>query len=122
MRRLIGRADDSKRTPETDALEPVEPAFDDELIAQFRPAPIIDLRPDDDRISFALGHLDKRQSQFFGEERARDFDETQVGDVVDDSRRNRCRKTSPATPCECEGLVQMSGQSGYMRKAMALAA
>ena len=82
--RFVDRAHDPERAPEPDALQAIEPAFHHEPIAQFRRAPVIDFRPDHHRIFLRLGHLGEAEPEFFGEKGARDFDEAQVGDVMDD--------------------------------------
>ena len=51
---------------------------------ELRRAPIIDFRPDDDGVFLVLGHGGEPEAEFAGEKGARNFDETEVGDVMDD--------------------------------------
>jgi hypothetical protein len=80
--RFIDGAQDSERAPKPDPLEPVEPAFDDEAVAQPGRAPVIDLGPDDHWVFLILGHLGEAKSELLGEMSSRDFDKTQVGNVM----------------------------------------
>ena len=82
--RVISRPHDAEGAPKPDPLELVEPAFDHEPVAQFRRAAVIDLGPDDHRILLVLGHLREAEPELFGEKGPRDFDEAQVGDVMND--------------------------------------
>ena len=82
--RFINGPHDSEGAPKPNPLEPVEPAFDHEPIAQLRRAAVIDFGPDDHRILLVLGHLREAEPELFGEKSPRDFDEAQVGDVMND--------------------------------------
>jgi len=62
----------------------IEAAFHHEPIAEFRCAPVIDFGPDHHRIFLGLGHLREAEAELFGEKGARNFDEAQVSDVMDD--------------------------------------
>ena len=75
---------DLKAAPKANPLQPIEPAVDAQTIAQFGGAPVVDFRPHDHGISLRLGHLDQLHTEFFGQQGAGGFDETQVGDVVHD--------------------------------------
>src|SRR5207249_2517723 len=76
---------DLESTPEPHALHPVQPTFNHELISKFGRSAIINLCSHDYRIPMVLGHLSKRKTEFFGEKRARDLDETQIGDIRNDT-------------------------------------
>ncbi len=84
IERFIDGPHDPEGAPKPDPLELVEPAFDHEPVAQFRRAAVIDLGPDDDRILLVFGHLGEAEPELFGQKGPRDFDEAQVGDVMND--------------------------------------
>ena len=58
----------SERAPKPDPLEPVEPAFDHEAVAQLGRAAVIDLGPDDDRILLVSGHLREAEPELLRRE------------------------------------------------------
>jgi hypothetical protein len=62
----------------------VQPSFDHQAIAKFGSFAIINLRSHDHRILLGVNHLREAETEFFGEQRARDFDEAQIRDVVHD--------------------------------------
>ena len=84
--RVVSGTADFKGAPETGALHAFQAAMDDESVAQPGGAFVIDLRADDDWIGLRRRHLDQAHAELLGEERARDFDEAQVDDIVDHSR------------------------------------
>lgn len=54
----------------------------DQLVAQHRRLAVVDLRPHDHRIDLGVSHIDQPHPELLREQRPRDLDETQVGDVV----------------------------------------
>lgn len=82
--RAIGRAPDIECAPESKAIEEIEPAFDDEPIAEFRGTFIIDFSANHDRVMSAFGHPGETHAELFRENRAGDLDETEVVDIVHD--------------------------------------
>ena len=71
-----------KRAPKPDPPEPIKPAFDDELVSEHCRAAVVDFGANNDRILLVLGHLREAEPELFGKKRPRNFDETQVGDVM----------------------------------------
>jgi hypothetical protein len=78
---IVFRPSDPECAPKSHAIEPIKPAVDDESISKLGGAPIIDLGVHDNRVLLRLGHLDEGQTEFFGKQCARDFDEAQICDV-----------------------------------------
>src|SRR5207249_10175660 len=71
----------SESAPEWHALQLSKPAIDHESVAQLSRAAIIDLRPDNDRISLGCRYLGERKSQLFRKLRPRDCDKTAIRNV-----------------------------------------
>jgi hypothetical protein len=71
--------------PEPHALHPIQPAFDHKLISESSGAAVINLRSYDYWIPMVLGHFGEREAEGLGETGTRDFDETQISDVRDDT-------------------------------------
>jgi len=82
---IIFRASDPERAPKSRPLEAVKPTLDYQSIPKLGCAAIIDLRVNDNRIPLRFRHFRQGQTEFFGEQRAGDFDEAQIDDVGDDS-------------------------------------
>ena len=82
--RFINRPHNPERAPKPNPFEPVEPAFDNEAIAQLRGLAVIDFGPDNHRILLVFGHLRQAEPELFGEKSSRDFNEAQIGDVMND--------------------------------------
>ena len=73
-----------KSAPKPHAIEPLEPTLDREMVTKLGGAALIDFGPNDDWVSLRGCHFCQPQSKLFGQESARDFDETQIGDVMND--------------------------------------
>ena len=82
--RFINRPHNPECAPKPNPLEPIEPAFDNEPIAQLRRLAVIDFGPDNHRILLVFGHLRQAEPELFREESPRDFNKAQIGDVMDD--------------------------------------
>ena len=78
---IIFRPSDPECAPKSHALRSIKPALDHKSIPKFGCAPIIYLRANDDRVPLRLSHFREGQTEFFGKQCARDFDEAQICDV-----------------------------------------
>ena len=89
---VISWPHDSERAPKSRAIESIEPTLDHEPVAQFGATSIIDLRADNDRIYFGLGHFGEGKAKLFRQKRARYLDEAQISDVVHHTTAVRVEK------------------------------
>jgi len=80
---LIGFADHIERAPEAHAFDRIEPGADEEVIAEFGGAFVVDLGAEDDGVEAGLAHRREMPSELFGEEGARGLDVAQIREVVD---------------------------------------
>src|SRR5439155_11353104 len=71
----------SERAPESHALQLIKPTIDHGSVVHLSRPAIIDLRPDNARISLGFRHLGERKSQLFRKLRPRDFDKTEIRNV-----------------------------------------
>ena len=81
---VVAAAANLERAPEAHPLDGLEPAMDDQDVAEHRGLAVIDLRADDDRVLLALRHRAQPHADLLGKQRARDLDETEVRDVMHD--------------------------------------
>lgn len=58
--------------------------MDDKDITEDGGLPVVDLSADNNRILLALGHGTQAHADLLGKEGACDFDETKIGDIVND--------------------------------------
>ena len=65
--------------------QPIEPTLDSEMVTKLGGAAIINLGANDDWVSLRSGHFCQLQSKLFGQQSARDFDETQIGNVMNNT-------------------------------------
>jgi len=83
--RVVIRPNDTEIAPEPDPIDSIEPAFDQQSIAQGGWPAVIDLGPDYNGIPVRLRHLAQSESELLRQKRSRDFNKPQVGDIVDDT-------------------------------------
>src|SRR4029434_10058478 len=89
---MIARALDLKRDQEPKTLHTVQSPMHDETISELRRSLVVDFRPYDDGIHAAFAHADQPHAKFLCEQCPRDFDETQIRDVVHDAGTVRVEK------------------------------
>lgn len=82
--RAVGRAANLEGAPKAEAVHAFEPAVHDELVAEDGGLAVVDLGADYDRVDVRAGHVHEAHAELLGEQSARDLDEAEVGDVVDD--------------------------------------
>ena len=70
--------------PKAEPVHAFEPAVDDEVVAEDGGFAVVDFGADDDGVNVGAGHFHEAHAELPGEEGAGDFDEAEVGDVVDD--------------------------------------
>ena len=83
--RAIGRPDDLKRAPKAAALDGFQASVNLQLVPQDGRAPVIDLRADYHGELLVLRHRRETHAELVGKVGACDFDEPQVGHVVNHS-------------------------------------
>ena len=76
---------DFEGAPKAEALDAFQPAVNDQMVAEFGRAFVIDFGPDDDGKALGRSHFDQAHAELFGEQGAGDFDEAQIDDIVDDA-------------------------------------
>ena len=81
--RTIGRPANLEGAPKAEAVHAFQPAVDDELVAEDGGFAVVDLGADDDGVKVRAGHVHEAHAELLGEQGAGDFDEAEVGDVVD---------------------------------------
>ena len=72
--------------PEAHPLDAIHPAMDQELVGENRRALVVDFRAEDDGKELIGGHVGEAHSKLLGEQRARDLNEAEVGNIVHDAR------------------------------------